>query len=361
MQCSSCGKELPVGVAYCPSCGSVTPYQTSSSGVSPADPTIYTSYGDGGGSSQNPYADVGESAQNPYGDAGESSQNPYLLTPNPYAAPATAPPPPSVHRRRPSVAVIALLVVLVLLLAGGGGLLYFKIASSSGQPQTHASPTAAPQQITTTPSPVAQATTTPAAQSPQSLYDQVAQGAPVVDDPLLKNDTNNWDESTSADGNNSCAFSGGAYHAKAQQQNAYMLCMAQASNFADLAFQVQMTIAKGEFGGMVFRADNTQSKYYSFFIDRSGNYTLITSVDNTGNNDYTLSKGTSSFIRTGLNQVNTLTIIARGSNIYLYINQQFITSASDTRYQAGQIGVFGGNVSQAPADVIFSRVQVWKV
>ncbi len=361
MQCSSCGKELPAGVAYCPNCGSVTPYQTSSSGVSPADPTVFTSYGDIGEPSQNPYKDVGNASQNPYGDVAESSQNPYLLTPNPYAAPATAPPPPSVRRRRPTGAIIALLIVLVLLLAGGGVLLYLKTAAPGGKIQVHASPTAPLQNTTTTASPVVQTTTTPAAQTPQSLYEQVTQGAAVIDDPLLKNDTNNWDESTSTDGNNSCAFSGGAYHARALQQNAYTLCMAQASNFGDLAFQVQMTIAKGEFGGMVFRADNTQSKYYSFFIDRSGNYTLVTSVDNTGANDYTLSKGTSSFIRTALNQVNTLTIIARGNTIYLYINQQFIVSASDNRYQAGQIGVFGGNVSQAPADVVFSRVQVWKV
>src|SRR5690242_7852328 len=131
MQCSSCGKELPVGVAYCPSCGSVTPYQTSSSGVFPADPTIFTSYGDTKESAQNPYGEAGEPSQNPYGDGGEPSQNPYLLTPNPYAAPApaTAPPPPSVRRRGPSAVVIALLVVLVLLIAGGGGLLYFKLAS----------------------------------------------------------------------------------------------------------------------------------------------------------------------------------------------------------------------------------------
>ena len=350
MQCSTCSTELPVGAAYCPTCGSVTPYQTSSSGASPADPTIYTSYGD-----------AGESSQNPYGDAGESSQNPYLLTPNPYAAPATAPPPPPVRRRRPSGAVIALLIVLVLLIVAGGGLLYLRTASPPGQPQAHASPTATAASITGTASPAAQGTTTPSAQSPQSLYNQVTQAAPVVDDPLLKNDTNNWDESTSADGNYSCAFTGGAYHARAQPQNAYMLCMAQGLNFGDLALQVQMTIVKGEFGGMVFRADSTQSKYYSFFIDRNGNYTLITSVDNTGTRDYTLRKGTSDFIRKGLNSVNTLTIIARGSNIYLYINQQYITSANDTSYRAGQIGLFGGNVSQAPADVVFSRVQVWNL
>jgi len=246
-----------------------------------------------------------------------------------------------------SASKIVLLIVLVLLIVGAGSVLYLRMAPLSGQPQLHASPTTQAPQVATTPS----------AQTPQALYAQVTQGTPTLDDPLSTNDTNNWTETTSADGKFSCAFSGGVYHASAP----YMLCLAQATNFGDLAYQVQMTIVKGEFGGMVFRADGSQSKYYSFFIDRSGNYTLITSVDNTGHHDHVLHNGTSAFIRTGLNQVNLLTVIARGSNIYLYINQHYITSASDTAYRAGQIGVFGGNASQAPADVVFSHAQVWKV
>lgn len=337
MQCSTCGAQLPAGAAYCPTCGSVTPEQVSSSGVSPSGPTsVYTSYGDS--------------------SFGEASQNPYA-TADPYAAPLTAPPPPPVRRRRPPATMIAVLIALVLLIIAAGGIFYFRIATSAGQTQSHASPTAPAQQATTT----AQATTTFSAQSPQSLYEQVTQSTPALDDPLLRNDTNNWTETTSSDGQLSCVFTGGAYHAIAQPKNAYMLCTAQASHYTDLAYQVQMSIVKGEFGGIVFRADASQSKYYSFFIDRSGNYTLITSVDNTGTRDYVLRQGTSAFIRTGLNQANTLAVIARGSNIYLYINQQYITSASDSSYHAGQIGVFGGNVTQAPADVVFSRVQVWNV
>jgi hypothetical protein len=154
----------------------------------------------------------------------------------------------------------------------------------------------------------------------------------------------------------SCAFSGGVYHVSAP----FMPCLAQATNFGDLAYQVQMTIVKGEFGGIVFRVDSSQAKYYTFYIDRYGTYTLKTSVD-TGNRDYVLGTGTSARFRTGLNQANLLSVIARGSNIYLYINQQYITSASDTTYRAGQIGVFGGNNSQTPADVVFSHAQVWNV
>jgi len=140
-----------------------------------------------------------------------------------------------------------------------------------------------------------------------------------------------------------------------------MLCMAQAAHFGDLAYQVQMTIAKGDLGGIVFRADGLQTKYYSFFIDRSGTYTLITSVDDTGTHDYVLQKGTSSFIKTDLKQVNLLAVIARGSTIFLYINQHYITGASDSAYRTGQIGLFGGNTTTTQADVLFRHVQVWNV
>ena len=334
MQCPVCGTQLPAGAAYCPTCGSVTPYGVSSSGVSPSDTTSVSSYA---GSGQHPYA-----PPNPYA---ESEQHPYAPS-NPYTAPPPPPPP-----RRLSAGKTVLLIVLVLLIVGAGGALYLRTAPPAGQPQPHASPTTQARQVTATPS----------AQTPQALYAQITQTTPALDDPLLMNDSNNWTVTTSAGGKFSCTFNGGVYHASAQPKNTYMLCIAQATNFADLAYQVQMTIVKGEFGGMVFRADGSQTKYYTFFTDRYGNYTLITSVDNTGSHDYVLRKGTSTFIRTGLNQPNLLTIIARGSSIYLYINQQYITSASDTTYRAGQIGVFGGNNSQAPADVVFSHAQVWKM
>jgi hypothetical protein len=330
MQCSTCGTQIPAGVAYCPTCGAVTPYSVSTSGVSPSDPTVaHTSYGETGATLQDPYSSL-----------------------NPYSAPTTPPPPPTRRRTLPA-GRMALLVVLVLLIVGvgAGGFFYFRTAPTSSQPQPHTSPTARVQQATAIPTP----------RTPQELYAQITQGPPAIDDPLLMNGTNNWTETTSADGQFRCAFSGGTYHASAQPKNSFMLCMAQATNFGDLAYQVEMTIVKGEFGGMVLRADGSQTKYYSFFIDRYGAYTLITSVDNTGTHDRVLRKGTSAFIRTGLNQVNTLAVIARGSSLYLYINQQYIGSASDTAYSAGQIGVFGGNYTMAPADVVFSHAQVWNV
>jgi len=269
----------------------------------------------------------------------KSEQYPYTPS-SPYAAP-----PPQPRRRWLSTGKNVLLIVLVLLIVGAGGALYLRTALLSGQQQPHASPTIQAPQVMTTLS----------VQTPQALYAQITHGTPALDDPLSTNNTNNWTETTSADGKFSCAFSGGVYHVSAP----YTPCLAQATNFGDLAYQVQMIIVNGEFGRMVFRADGSQTKYYSFFIDHNGTYKLITSVDNTGTHDHVLRNGTSSFIRTSLNQTNMLTIIALGSSIYLYINQQYITNASDTTYRAGQMGVFGGNSSEAPADVIFSHAQVW--
>jgi hypothetical protein len=237
MQCPTCRTQLPGGAAHCPSCGSVTPYNISLSGVTPSETTVASSYV-------------------------PSSLHPYPQ-PDPFSAP---PPPPPMRRRGRSVVA----AILVLLLVGAGGVLYFRMVSPP-KPKSHASPT-----------PLAQrATVIPLTRMPLDLYHQVTQSPAVLDDPLLTNDGNNWTESASADGKSSCQFTGGAYHAITQPQNTYMLCMAQAAHFGDLAYQVQMTIAKGDFGGIVFRADGLQTKYYSFFIDRSGTYTLITSVDGT--------------------------------------------------------------------------------
>ena len=43
MHCHSCGTELPVGAAFCPTCGVTTLSSDSGSGVSPSNPTIASS------------------------------------------------------------------------------------------------------------------------------------------------------------------------------------------------------------------------------------------------------------------------------------------------------------------------------
>src|SRR5579864_309776 len=82
MRCSSCGTELPERVVYCPTCGAVTPYQVSGSGVSPYDLTAVSS----------------PSATSEFKPATDYGSPPYgLSSQNPYEAPLPPPPPSRPH------------------------------------------------------------------------------------------------------------------------------------------------------------------------------------------------------------------------------------------------------------------------
>jgi hypothetical protein len=82
------------------------------------------------------------------------------------------------------------------------------------------------------------------ATTPQDLYTLATSGNPVLNDPLTSPDTNNWDTLT-YDLVGSCGFIGGTYHAIMPQTGYVSLCLAQATNFHNFAFQIQMTFIKG--------------------------------------------------------------------------------------------------------------------
>lgn len=91
MQCRSCGTRLPVGAAFCPTCGVATLSNVSGSGVSPYDPTAAPSP-PGAPPQESPLPPT-QYASPPYG---VSLQNPYeqLI---PYTV---APPPPPLLQLR---------------------------------------------------------------------------------------------------------------------------------------------------------------------------------------------------------------------------------------------------------------------
>ena len=134
-----------------------------------------------------------------------------------------------------------------------------------------------------------------------------------------------------------------------------MACNAEATTFSDLAYQVQMTILKGDRGGLFFRQVGAQGPYYYFSITLTGSYELDAS---TGKNLTILRKGTNPAIKAGLNQANVLAAVAQGSVIDLYVNAQHIAQIRDTISSTGLIGV-AADASHQPAEVAFSNVQVW--
>jgi len=186
----------------------------------------------------------------------------------------------------------------------------------------------------------------------QNIYNHAIGGTPALSDPLSSQDSNNWDQGTL------CSFNGGAYHAIVSTQNNFATCMTSSSNFMNFAYQLQMVINKGDWGGPVFRSDSGVNNFYYVELHSDGSYSLKVYKNNSFFK--TLSSGTSAAFKTGLGQSNSITVIAQGSNFYLYINGQYAVSANDMNFTSGEIGVAGGDDTN-PADVSFSNLKVWKV
>jgi hypothetical protein len=173
---------------------------------------------------------------------------------------------------------------------------------------------------------------------------------------------NNWDQlsASNSTASGSCTYTGGAYHSIMPRTNFFQPCFAEAPTYGNFAFQVQMTITQGDEGGIIFRADPVNSKFYLFRISQSGAYDLFLYVDNQGSHAKNLLSNSSPLIKMGQNQTNTITVVARGANIYFFINSQYLDGVSNGMFSSGKIGVFGESNTH-PTDVAFSNAQVWQL
>ncbi len=142
------------------------------------------------------------------------------------------------------------------------------------------------------------------------------------------------------------------------QPNTFYRCTARATNFIDFAYQVQMTLVKGDQAGIIFRFDGIRKAFYSCSISNKGTYAL--DIDNQQGFVSQLTSGSSSAIKTGLNQSNLVAVLARGSQIYLYVNGQYLASAQDSTYKNGAIGVIAEDDGH-PTEALFSDAKVWKL
>lgn len=131
------------------------------------------------------------------------------------------------------------------------------------------------------------------------------------------------------------------YSAYSQTTNTQYSCFAEFRSFSDFAFRVNMRIQTNTSGflaysgGVVFRACG--NSFYCFRIYPNGNYTL--EVYSNGSSVNKLTSGFSPAINQG-SQTNTLGVVARGSNITLFVNGTQIAQVSDSTYSQGVIGVF---------------------
>jgi len=268
--------------------------------------------------------------------------------------------------------LVLLLIIVLALLIGGSGLIYYVAVYHPNQVRTQATATA--QSATNTAQTRANATATAQAQAHvnatataqaqaqatatalQTVYMQATSGTPVLNDSLASQSASNWSEYVTGSG--SCAFSGGKLHASASAG-----CFAQATNFSDFAYQVQMTFVKGDgIGGIVFRYNNASQNFYFFTVSPEGSYLFFSGhTDQSGGLILkVLQNASTPAIKTGLNQLNQLAVVARGSKMYLYINQQYVDLMTDSSSSSGMIGVTSLKFGGSP-ELAFSDAQVWKL
>jgi len=281
--------------------------------------------------------------------------------PSPVQAPGVVKPRPDSSR------LTRMLVVLTALLIIGSALSLFFTAYLPNQQRIQATATARGYATTTAQSratssavtrATAQAQSTVTAQ--QALYTQATVGKPALNDTLQSSNNSDWDAATYTDSHKrtigACNFANGSYFSQAQTSY-FIRCLAEASDYGNLTYQVQITVVDGQTGGLLIRADANGSGYY-FSISMDGSYSLQkVAVDSSGNSVNTvLVSGNSTAIKTG--QPDLLTIIARGSTMYLYINKHYVDQTNDKTYTSGRIGIYADGDTEN-ARVIARAAQVW--
>lgn len=180
-------------------------------------------------------------------------------------------------------------------------------------------------------------------------------GTLALYDPLRNESIGSgWDT-----GSINCTFTGRAYQVSAINIDHSQYCTARSTDFSYFAFEVQMNILQGDVGGMIFRADAANNSYYIFFVGRNGYYSLFACKSNICNS--LLVSKFSPAIKQGLNQSNTIAVVATGTTITLYVNGKQLASKQDSTFTHGQIGVLA---SPAPntsdlTEVAYTNVRVW--
>jgi hypothetical protein len=145
--------------------------------------------------------------------------------------------------------------------------------------------------------------------------------------------------------------------------------------FTNFAYQVTMTIVKGDCGGVTFRGQG--QGFYYFFICRNRNYVChndSTQICNYGLVSYTedppsgkpdfnlnplLSEGYSKTIEDGTNRQNTIVVLVQGTKIDLFVNDQHIDEIQDGSHSQGNIGVLAKTFGPYLTEVVFSDATVW--
>jgi serine/threonine protein kinase len=268
-------------------------------------------------------------------------------------APSRVPPPASIGsrqglpRRHLSWRTAALLIILALLILGSAGGLYAIVSNSTSTTQANAQATVQANYAT--------ATATVKVQATAGVIRTATSGQPKYSDPLTAGNVH--DTTWTNDGTN-CFFASDGYHVHADPSSPsanHPFCTESDRAYQDSAITIEMIINYGFSCGLLFRLYNNQG--YFFDVGKGGNYSIYTwgtpkiLQDWTNSNPIAINGGY---------QLNTLEVIAHGSDLLFYINGVYMTQVQDATYGMGNIGfACEANNTTGPGEAVFSNLKVY--
>jgi hypothetical protein len=272
--------------------------------------------------------------------------------------PASQPAP----KKRKSGLIILIVVALFIILGGS----IFAVASyNNSQASQHATATATAEVHAMTQATASSRAT--ASASATALASTYPFSNKLVLHDQLSDDSHTaqygWDQIAGQ-----CFFINGSYNVRDSQATTYATCGAKQTNFTNFTFQVQMSIqlgGSGAAGGVIFRGNEGASQYYLFGLDAQGDYALFLENGGQSGSSRTLKQGVisnSNFIM-GFNAVNTISVVARGSQIAVYVDDTThpLFQIVDSTYSSGQIGFAVLTDSSGRAVVNYNAANVWQL
>lgn len=237
------------------------------------------------------------------------------------------------------------IIAALTFLFGSGIYVWFvpKQGHPDGQEATPASRTAI---ISPTPNP----------DSPPSYLS--VNGTLTFADPLTQEDT--WHPAGSPDRNESwCQFASGAYHVGTLHSGYTSHCNTS-EKYSNFAFEVDLTVAQGDCGGIVFRDTAGAIGFYKFTVCQNGRYWITNYIGgNGGTNSMILQDGTSPVMKSGLGRQNKVAVVASRSNLAFYINEQPVALKQDGSYTSGSIGLLADPSFGNATDVVYNNARLW--
>jgi len=194
----------------------------------------------------------------------------------------------------------------------------------------------------------------------QQIYKETLKRKPTFAFLRNEQDSSFWARGGISTG--TCNFTNSAYHVyvnvtKSSHNLTY--CFPKGYTFDNFVFQVQMTTLRGNGGGIIFRANTTEAKWY-FFAIQSGRSYVLYAYRGLGSSGYNVTTLHGDFNPTISSKMNELTVIAKNQTIYLLVNRQYLWKQVDNTYSSGNIGFLVAD-SQNLTDIAFTSVEVWQI